>query len=519
MQNNIDLNFLNKELIKIQNFFYAKEYDTVILKAKVLIKKFPNIIPFYNAIGLAYKEKFEFALAKKYFLEALNRNPTDSNVLNNLGLVSKAEEDNKIAENYFQRAIKTSSKNLAALVNLGNLKREMRENDAAINLYEQALNIKADLPEVYMALADIYKSIGKYDLSKKYCEILNSKFPQLTEQDLVLNKIIDYAKDDSHQILMLKKIQSNNIDLNSKITLNFALAKSFEDQKKFDKSIFYINEANNLRRRKYQSYNINQEKILFSKILDHYKKYKEILLQKEFTTERKIIFVVGLPRSGTTLLHQILSNNKNIYGAGELVFFNKPFTKLFSESDIDNGTIEHIESIKDGFLKKINSLSNNQNVIIDKTPGNFVWLGFLKYLFPNSKIVHCRRDINDTAFSIYKNLFTENAYKWSYNKDELAEYISLYLKIMKFWSEEFKEEIFHNDYHELVNNPLEQTKKIFDFCDLKWNNEVISVEKSEVPIDTLSSTQARKSIYKDSINFYKNYVNLTDLFSKIDSMK
>ena len=519
MANNNSLVFLNQELRKIQNFYFIKDYDSVILKSKTLIKKYPNVIPFYNAIGLAYNEKREYTLARKYLVKALKISPKDPNVLNNLGLSCKAENDTKNAEIYFHRAIKASTKNFVAHLNLGNLKRDLKDPTSAIMLYEKALEIKDDTPEVYLALADIYKSIGEYKLSKKYCEILNIKFPNLTEQDQILSKIINYSEENTHQKLMLKKLEDKKNNLNNNINLNFSIAKSYEDQRKYNESIIYIDKGNLLRRESYSKYNIGEDEIIFSKMISRFKDYQQLLSKKNFVSKKKFIFIVGLPRSGTTLLHQILSNNKNVYGAGELVFFNDPLTKLLLQPEINNDTMIEFETIKNNFIRKIEELNINQNIIIDKTPGNFMWLGFLKHLFPNCKIIHCKRDLNDTAFSIYKNLFMLNSYKWSYNKDELVSFIQHYLKIIDFWSATFKNDIFHNNYLDLINNPNEQTKKIFSFCELDWSSSNINIQDSKVPIDTLSATQARRPIYKSSINFYKNYENLTDLFTKINSIR
>ena len=515
---NKNFDFLNNELNKIQNFYSNKDYDTVIVRAKKLIRKYPNVIPFYNAIGLAYSEKREFGLAKKYLDIALNLNPNDSNVLNNLGLIYKALDNIEEAENYFEKSIKFSKKNFVARLNLGHLKRNLNDSISAINLYTQAIAINDNRPEAYLALADIYKSIGKYDKAREYGEKISKKFPNLTDQDLLLSKIVNYEEENSHQNLMLNKIQKKDLNLSNKIDLNFAIAKSFEDQKKFDKSIIYLDSGNSLKKSTQKKYDVTDDEIFFSKIVDVFSKYKGLPPKRNFDYPKRIIFIVGLPRSGTTLLHQIISNNKNVFGAGEMVFFNEPFAKLFSESMINGEIINQFEQITNNFYDKLKQLKIKQDIIVEKTPGNFFWLGLLKYLFPNSKIIHSQRNINDTAFSIYKNLFAENSYKWAYNKDNIVQYIALYKKIMQFWFNEFGDDIFNSDYLELINNPTEQTKKIFKFCDLEWNDAAIQIQDSKVSIDTLSATQARKPINKKSINFYKNYKHLTDLFDKLDSI-
>ena len=149
---------------------------------------------------------------------------------------------------------------------------------------------------------------------------------------------------------------------------------------------------------------------------------------------------------------------------------------------------------------------------------NFGLLGLIKLIFPNSKIIHCTRKVYEN-FSIYKNLFQGTSYSWSYNQDELAHYIRLYLSLIDFWDNEFSKDIFHCDYESLVKNPDIESKKLFDFCGLIWDQKFLNVEKSNTPIDTLSSVQARRPIYDKSIDYYKNFENLTSLFMQLIILK
>ena len=515
MNNRVYINLINKELEKIQNFFIAQNYDEVINKTKVLIKKYPKVTPFYNAIALAYKEKSEYELAKSYLEKALRINSRDSNVFCNLGLVSKAENDYHAARGYYEKAIKINPQNLIVLINFGNLMSELKDSDGAIEFYLKALKINQNIPEIHLNLANLYKSIGNLDSCIKHCDVLNKKFPQIVAADQILSKIIDYNKEKIHQDLMLKKINNKEININDLIILNFSIAKSYEDQKKFDKAIFYIDAGNKLQNKTYNDYNIENDKIIFSKIINGFKKYKEDFKVSKNILNKKVIFIVGLPRSGTTLLHQILSNHPSVFGSGELVFFNNPILKWIDDHENKVQPNKIAKNLYSEFFKLLAEMKVKEDIIVEKTPENFIWLGFLKCIFPNCKIIHCKRNIKDTAFSIYKHLFGKNSYKWSYNQESLSIFISEYLKIMDFWSAEFNDEIFNNDYIELINNPKNQAKKIFKYCDLDWSDKFLNIENSKNFIESLSSTQARKPIYKSSINFYKNYEGLTDIFDKI----
>ena len=512
MKSNDRLNYLQKQLQIIKNYYQVRDFDSVIQKSRIVLKQFPDQIVFFNALGLAYKEKGELDLAEETLLKGLKINPKEVNILCNLGLISKAKQKTKEAAEYYKRSLKIFPDHIPSIVNFANLKKDLGLTDDAIKLLLKALKINDQLSEVHINLAIAYKSIGKFDLTKKHCEFLNDKYPNLTIADNLLSQITDYSKNNEHQAIMVKKIVNKDLSIMDEIYLNFGIAKSYEDQNKFELSLEFLNKGNNIKRNSLINYKFENEISFFNNIK---KLNKSFTFTKNFQSHKKFIFIVGLPRSGTTLTHQIFSQHSNIYGAGELTYFNYLMDNLKLDLILDKNEKFSLNEIGSNFIKKIDSLNISEEIIVDKTPENFLWIGLIKLLFPESKIIHCKRQVKDTAFSIYKNLFQGSSYGWSYNKDELARYIKLYFELIHFWDQEFPDDIFHSDYEALVLNPEAETKKLFDFCDLSWSKEFLNVEKSNTPIDTLSSAQARKPIYSNSVNYYKNFENLTDLFSKL----
>ena len=506
---------LNVEFTKIQNFYQVQNYEEVINRSIVLIRKYPEALPIYNALALAYLQKKEYNFAQKILEKALKINSKDANVLCNLGLVSKAQKNNLLAEDYYKKAIRYNPNHFIALLNYANLKNDLYDTSSSLKLYLKALKLKPDLAEIHLNLAKIYNSIGNFESCKRHCLFLIDKFPEHTVADQMLAEIIDYNVDQSHQELMLKKLSNKMINNSNLIILNFSIAKTYENQKQFDKSIFYLDIANNLKKKLNRNYNINNDVIFFSNVMKKFNPINQDLIEP--ISDDKFIFIVGLPRSGTTLLHQILSKNPSVRGVGELSFFDRPIMNFIKKTNTSFDYSDDLKFIKLDFLAKIKEFGFKQDIIVEKTPHNFIWIGFLKQMFPNSKIIHSERDIKDTAFSNYKHLFLGNNYSWTYNKDDLTKYIYEYLKIMDFWSNEFGTEIFHNNYYDLITNPVEQTKKIFDYCELEWNSEFLNIVSSKAKIDTLSFVQARRPINKSAIDFYKNYENLSDLFDKIDN--
>ena len=392
------------------------------------------------------------------------------------------------------------------------MKKDLGLVDESINYFLRALKINDHLPEIHINLAIVYKSIGKFDLTKKHCEFLNDKFPSLIIADNLLSQITNYSKDDSHQISMLKKIMNKDLSIMDKIYLNFGIAKSYEDQKKFDLSLKFLDKGNAIKRQSLINYKFENEITFFDNVR---KLNKSFTFTKKFQSKKKFIFIIGLPRSGTTLTHQILSQHSSVYGAGELTYFNHLIDNLKLNLILEKDKDFSLDKISSNFLKKIDTLNISEKFIIDKTPENFLWVGLIKLLFPESKVIHCRRQIKDTAFSIFKNLFQGESYGWSYDKDDLVNYIKLYEDLINFWDNEYPDDIFHIDYEILVKSPESEAKKLFNFCELNWDSKFLNVENSVTPIDTLSSSQARKPIYSQSVDFYKNFEKLTNLFEKL----
>jgi len=161
------------------------------------------------------------------------------------------------------------------------------------------------------------------------------------------------------------------------------------------------------------------------------------------------------------------------------------------------------------------------NFITDKAPQNFLWLGFIKIFFPNSKIIHSYRNSKDNCLSIFKNYFPANEMQWSFDQSNIANYYNLYLDLMNFWKTKFNESIFDINYEHLVQSPEDELKKIFSFCNLKWDPNCLNFYQSKkTPISTVSVNQASKPVYKSSVNSSEGYSKyLTEMFHILDTKK
>ena len=517
--------YLKTQAEKINKLFLLGKFDLVIEKSKKILEKNPKQVPFYNFLALSHREKGNFLLAEKILLDALQILPDKQSLLINLGSTYRVLIEFEKSEKYLKKAMQINSDNINAIVNYANLKRDMNDYENSIILYEKAYKMNNKNPIILINLAGAYQIVGKFELSQKCLESLIKENNDHALAHKVLSTIKKYEKNYAHQTEMLSVLEKNSLNEIDKSSLCYAIAKSYDDQKNYKQSCYYFIKANDIQKKIHKDYSINQEVELFKKI----KKIFENNNFKEYTNiknDKNLIFIVGLPRSGTTLTHQILASHSKVHGAGEMEILNKfikkninneYFTSIFKNYLIENE--EKIKSLSKDYLSQISFIKTSKNIILDKSPLNFQWLGFIKILFPNSKIIHCSRNIKDTALSIYKNAFNINSIVWSNNQDDLAKYISLYIDLMKFWKEKLPNFIYDLNYEKLTENKEEEIKKLIKFCELNWEEDCLNFNKKGPPIKTVSITQARKPIYKTSVNLHEKYKNYLEIFNKIDDLK
>lgn len=520
MNKNTEIEFIKLELKKIHTLFLTQMYEEVIIKTRLLLKKDKYQIPFYNYIGLSYRQLNKLDLAEDTFLKGLILIPNEISLLCNLGSIYRLKNEFLEAKKCFEKVLKINPVHFTALCNFGNLNKDLSRINEALELYEKAYLINAEIETLLINLATTYQAAGKFEQSKKIINELNIKFPNSTYADHLLSRIHFYEKEDEHQKRMIEKTYRKNINIADRVYLNFALSKSYSDQKNYQTSTDHLLLANKAKSKLLSNYNFLNESKLFESIKNEFTNFK---FNNDVLDDTNLIFIVGLPRSGTTLIHQIISSHSKVFGAGELSilgdFFNKKMKdEVFIKKFFDKNTFNSNETQK--LSNEILSLFkqfNSQKIILDKMPLNYKWIGFIKILFPNAKIIHCKRNLKDTALSIYKNMFEGNALPWTYNEDYLVNYINLYIDLMDFWHSSIPGYIYDCEYEQLVDNQEEEIHKILQFCNLEFEKNCLDFTKNSSIIKTISVAQANKPIYKTSVNISDKYKGLLNFLDKISS--
>ena len=510
---------LKKEIQEILSLFNYKNFLKAEIHTKKLIEKNPKNAFLYNILGLILTEQNKINEAVNCYNLGIKIQPDYAMFYNNLGNIFKDREDYEKAKNYFEKSINLDNEIPEPHNNLGNLYTIINKHKDAINCFKKAIKIKNNFFFSYYNLGTTYKSLGEFDNAinvLKKCIILN---PNFFPAHRTLSQMIKYKSEKNAHYIKLKEISENKkIKDFQKTEIMFAIGKALDDMTKFNEAFKFFTLGNNLRRKQI-NFSLDKEKNNFKEIKSTFNK-KIINNYKDISNyDDRTIFIVGMPRSGTTLVEQILSAHPDVYGGDELNYLPDLIKKKFTvnneinfSKNIDKNTKKFID-ISNEYIEKIKKISKGTKKVTDKLPINFKWIGLIKFILPNSKIVHCIRDPRDTSLSIFKSYFSNKELNYAYNLKDICEYYNLYLDIMNHWKNSFPNFVIDIHYENLVTNSETEIRNLIKKCNLKWNKDCLKFYKNKRVIKTASDTQARKKIYKNSINVWKNYEkHFIDLF-------
>ena len=501
---------LEKEAEISLNYYRSGNYAVAESRARKLLKINRQYVFLYNILGLSLTKQKKFIEAIKIFRQGIAVKPNSAILHNNLGnALNAVGKTDEAYENYI-KSIKINPKFSLAYNNLGNLLKDQNKFEDAIKNFNEAIKYQADFFVAYHNLATVYQYLGKFDEAMQYYDKVKKINPGFYLADRQLSSSIEYTKDNPHFLSMKKEIEKKNLTDDQKMNLSFGLGKAYEDIKNFDLSFKNYLNGNKLKR-KMLNYSIEKDKKLFDKIKISFNKKNLNDLDNNLERGNNLIFILGMPRSGTSLVEQILSSHPDVYGAGELRTLSLLVRKLFFNKDefifkekIEKKDIASLEELSKEYFANINKYKSKEKFVTDKTPLNFIWLGIIKIAFPQAKVIHCVRDPKDNCLSIFKNYFAGRL-DFSYELSEIIEYYNIYKNLMKFWHSMMPNFIYDIQYESLIKNQKQEIKKVLEACNLKWNDKCLLFHENKRAIKTASAIQARKPIYKSSVKGWKNY--------------
>ena len=221
----------------------------------------------------------------------------------------------------------------------------------------------------------------------------------------------------------------------------------------------------------------------------------------------RLLFIVGLPRSGTTLVEQILASHSEVYGGGELKLMGQwcfGFLKLFQEYGDSARLDNYLPQLQEHYLKGVAELTSKP-FVTDKMPVNFFWIGFMLSAFPNARIIHTVRDPMAVCWSIFKTPFAGTSNGYACDLQDIGEFYNLYRALMKFWYTRHPGEIYDLNYEKLTEHQEQETASLLEYCELDWEEACLEFYKNPRKVTTVSRLQVRKPMYQGSSDAWIRY--------------
>ena len=341
---------------------------------------------------------------------------------------------------------------------------------------------------------------------------LNSRYAEAHRNFSILKS---FTKTDPQVQAMTELYQNRNISKSDRCHICFALGKAYEDMGKVDRSFSFFCEGNNLRK-ELLDYDISEDVVHFQKIKKVCMRLPrssiDLRLENDGITP---IFIVGMPRSGTTLIEQIISSHSEVEGAGELNYVERFGSEIIKQSSAPQP--EAIDQFRKHYTSALQKKSNGKIFVTDKMPQNFRYLGLILNAFPKAKIVHIKRSPEATCWSNFQQYFPAEGLRFCYNLSDLVGYYNLYQDIMNFWNANHKGAIYNVSYEGITNNPKAEIRRLIEYVGLGWEAACLSPEKNRRIIRTASHQQIRSKIYKGSSEKWRKFETfIADEFKSLE---
>ncbi|MBI4005414.1 MAG: tetratricopeptide repeat protein [Gammaproteobacteria bacterium] len=482
----------------------------------------PDFAGAYTNLGLVMTQLGKFEEAKFIFEKTLQFNPDHAETHNHLGIVLYKLFLLDEARMFFERAIELNPKYAEAYCHLGEVLMLQQQLEAAQFCMEKALKLKPDLSIAYYGMGNIYLHNGYIKKAQEAYEKALKLDPNLTDAKKGLIRTRKYTKSDQEEIISItSQLNNPQLENESAAVLHLALGKILDDCGDYEKAFYHYDKANTLKRKtvNFDSEThrqfVNQLILVFNKDL-----YENRIIAGD--TSRQPVFIVGMPRSGTSLVEQIIASHPSAFGAGELDYFSKiavSLPELLKTNADYPACITHLDqltaqSIITDYLELLLSYSSRAQRITDKMPSNFLHLGLIAILFPSASIIHCRRNELDTCLSIYFQFFAGH-HPYTYNLDEIGAYYYQYKKLMGHWRDVLSIKMYEIDYEMLISNQEEESRKLIEYIGMPWEKRCLSFHKTKRPVMTASNWQVRQPIYTSSVERWRNYEPYLDSLKRI----
>ncbi|HFD11213.1 MAG TPA: sulfotransferase family protein [Crenotrichaceae bacterium] len=490
-----------------------KQYERAIQKHTQTTTINPDNPIYHYNLGQAYLRANLSDSAVKHLRKAATLKPNMASAHRDLCHILVITGDIKTAISSGKKAVSLAPEDAVTHYNLAIAYNTFGDFNSSFKSFHKASQLQPDNPRFQFDLGKAYISYGDTVAARKCFKNVIKLQPNQLVAYANMVRITKYDSPEHEDVIQLKKfLNQPQLSDQNRVDVLFSLGKIYQDCSLYDEAFSYFKEGNKLQDNKYR-FNPAEPALAASLLIDNCTSELFSRKHKISSSTEKPIFIVGAPRSGTTLVEQILSSHHNVFGAGELHWFPETSSKLQQylkttlpyPNCLNKLTKSSTKKLALQYSKYTQTLANGERRITDKMPGNFLHLGFIHILFPNAKIIHCRRDPRDTCISMFCHQFPSGV-PYSYDLYKLGAFYSQYERIMEHWHKVLPEDtMIEVEYENLINNQETESHRLLDFLGLKWHDNCLSFYKQKRAIHTASDTQVTKPLYSSSIGRWKNY--------------
>lgn len=526
-----------EDIRKIENLLASNQDFKALEVANNLLNKFPLHPIYLNIKGYIYLKNKKYSSAKPFFEQAIKKDSKYLEAYINLALCHLMLNNNLKVFELLKKVLKFDPQNFDALYNLANLNYQnkfykeakhyflklllidpandewinalwkialdLNDIDGAVQFHEQ---IKKKNSNFYLNRGVLHSYQNKMILAKSdFLKCIENSSEKNSEFYLAYFNLLDKTdfKLSEKELNHLENSLKSNLPNTVKENINYTLAKHYENKSNYDKSILYYHHANSFAHQE----NPHNKKTTIEeqeKIYEVFEKLKELDIQIN-NIDTYVIFVVGMPRCGSTMLERIISQDNKTYPVGETSIISSLLKDLSVFDSMDNIN-NNVNLIRESFFQKIGQISNKK-ILIEKSLSNFKRLGLIKLIFPEAKFINLYRDPIATCFSNYKTAFKnkKGSLNFSSNLENLVFYYKFYLNVIKRWEKYQIQDFMSFNYEDLTNNPDEFLPEVFNFVGIEYKEQYLDINKSKYILKTASLKQANKNIYKGSSEEWKKY--------------
>jgi tetratricopeptide (TPR) repeat protein len=530
-----------------------------LVHCRAAVRLRPNMAEAHSNLGNVLRELGRLAEAKACYAEALRLQPNIAMLANNMGQVLQEEGKLDEAATWYQRGLAMDANLVRLHISLAGLFEEVEDYARASSHYESALRLYGKEADAHNGLGWVLHEQGRFaeagerfrtalqlkpDCVAAHCNLgtHSEEEGDLEEAERCFRAALRHdprhagawsqlatllrgklPEDD--EAAMHKLLAAGELTEPKQALLHFGLAQILDARAAYDEAAGHLKRANalslNTWRRRGRSYDATAHSRFVEQVIAAFTPAFFERVQTWGVASDRPVFIVGLPRSGTTLLEQVLASHSQVFGAGELPLARADFAALDDDGDearafqallrLDAARIQRL-AVK--HLDALRSLNESASRVVDKMPDNYLYLGLLAVFFPKARFIHCRRDLRDVAVSCWMTNFRH--IRWATDTDDIARRFHDYQWLMDHWRRVLPAPLLEVDYEEIVADLEVGARRIVSSCGLEWEPACLAFHESKRPVRTASVAQVRQPIYKRSVARWKHYESaLGELFGKL----